>query len=148
MTIGRFGQTFVDGAGEYNNPVEVVYEEAMARWGANPGDFSLVVSIGTGKDDLKNWGSNLNQLRKTLSDIATETDKTAARFARSHPELKQLPQKLFRLQVAQGLENVRLAEYKKIKEIASATQVYMEEDDREGARDLQSFKELFHRGSE
>ncbi|KAK3896814.1 calcium-independent phospholipase A2-gamma [Staphylotrichum tortipilum] len=148
ITIGRFGQTFVDGAGGFNNPVEAVYEEAVARWKANPGNISLVISIGTGKNDLKDWGKNLNQLRKTLADIVTETDKTAARFARNRPELNHSPQRLFRFQVAQGLESVKLDEHKKIKEIASATQIYMEEDDCDGAKQLQAFKKLLDGASE
>jgi len=40
ITIGRFNQTFVDGAGGHNNPVEAIYGEAVARWNAKAGDFS------------------------------------------------------------------------------------------------------------
>lgn len=105
----------------------------------------MIVSIGTGKDELTNWGKSFNQLRKTLAAIATETDTTATRFARNHAELKT-PQKLFRFQVADGLGKIGLAEYEKIKEIASATQVYMEEDDRDGTKQLQAFKELVNGG--
>ncbi|KAJ9419634.1 hypothetical protein FOXG_07064 [Fusarium oxysporum f. sp. lycopersici 4287] len=142
ITIGRFGQTFVDGAGGYNNPIEAVYDEAVARWNAKPGDFSMIVSIGTGMDQLTDWGKNFNELRKTLSGIATETDTTAARFVKNHAELESNPQRLFRFQVAQGLEKVGLAEHEKINEIASATQIYMEEPDREGTKQLKAFKEL------
>ena len=148
ITIGRFGQTFVDGAGGCNNPIEAVYDEAVARWNAKPGDFSTVVSIGTGMDQLTDWGKNFNQLRKTLSDIATETDTTAARFAQNHAELESSPQRLFRFQVAQGLEKVGLAEHEKINEIASATQIYMEKPDRDGAKQLKAFKQLAAGGRE
>ncbi|KAF9766560.1 hypothetical protein IL306_001014 [Fusarium sp. DS 682] len=142
ITIGRFGQTFVDGAGGYNNPVEAIYDEAVSRWNAKPGDFSMIVSIGTGIDQLTDWGRNFNQLRKTLSSIATETDTTAARFVRNHAELESDPQRLFRFQVAQGLEKVGLAEHEKINEIASATQIYMEKPDRDGTKQLKAFKDL------
>ncbi len=148
ITIGRFGQTFVDGAGGYNNPIEAVYNEAVARWNAKPGDFSMIVSIGTGIDQLTDWGKNFNQLRKTLSDIATETDTTAARFAGNHAELGSGPQRLFRFQIAQGLEKVRLAEHEKINEIASAAQIYMEGPDRDGTKQLKAFKELAAGGRE
>lgn len=142
ITIGRFGQTFVDGAGGYNNPIEAVYDEAVARWNAKPGDFSMILSIGTGMKQLTEWGKNFNQLLKTLSDIATETDTTAARFAHNHTELESNPQRLFRFQVSQGLEKVGLAEHERINEIASATQIYMEKSDREGAKQLRAFKDL------
>ncbi|KAK3939298.1 acyl transferase/acyl hydrolase/lysophospholipase [Diplogelasinospora grovesii] len=142
ITIGEFEQTFVDGGGGYNNPVEVLYDEATGCWQNPARDFQCVVSIGTGRAELKNWGANLNQLRKTLVDIATETDKTAARFSKSHPELVAEPQRLFRFQVAHGLENVGMAEHEKIKEIASATQVYMEEDDQDGTKQLKMFRAL------
>ncbi|KAG4261989.1 hypothetical protein FPRO03_11457 [Fusarium proliferatum] len=142
ITIGRFGQTFVDGAGGYNNPIEAVYDEAVALWNAKPGDFSMIVSIGTGVDQLTDWGKNFKQLRKTLSDIATETDTTAARFVKNHAELGSDPQRLFRFQVAQGLEKVGLAEHKKMNKIASATQIYMEKPDREGTKQLKAFREL------
>lgn len=140
ITIGPFGQTFVDGAAGHNNPVQSVYDEAMALWKASSEDFSLIVSIGTGKDDLKSWGGNIKGLAKTLADIATETDGTATLFAKSHPEMTSAPRKLFRFQVAHGLEKVKMGEHKKIKEIASATQIYMEEDDSEGAKQLVDFR--------
>lgn len=141
ITIGRFGQTFVDGAAGHNNPVQSVYDEAKARWKASPDDFSLVISIGTGKGELKGWGNDMKALAKTLADIATETDQTASLFAKTHPELTLAPKKLFRFQVAHGLEKVKLGEHEKIKEIASATQIYMEADDSEGAQQLLAFRE-------
>jgi hypothetical protein len=107
-------------------------------------DFQCSVSIGAGKSKFKAFGRNLKEVGKSLIAIATETDDTAALFARTHPQYdgEGAERRLFRFQVAQGLEKVGLAEYRKINEIAAATQIYMENGDQAGTKQLRLFKNL------
>ena len=134
----------MDGGGGYNNPVQEAYEEATACWDNPPRDIECIVSIGTGKGSLKAFGRNLKQVGQTLIDIVTDTDDKAAAFARVHPEYdgEGADRRYFRFQVAQGLESVGMAEHKKIKEMAAATQIYMENTDQAGSKLLKLFKNL------
>ena len=50
--------------------------------------------------------------------------------------------RLFRFQVARGLEKVGMAEHDKISDIADATQIYMEQSEEEGTKQLQYFKAM------
>ncbi|KAH0556296.1 hypothetical protein GP486_005779 [Trichoglossum hirsutum] len=145
ITVGKFGQTFVDGGGGYNNPVQEAYEEALSCWENR--DIECIVSIGTGQSPLKAFGNNLKQVGQTLIDIATDTDEKAALFARNHPQFdgEGAERRLFRFQVARGLESVGMVEHKKIKDIATATQVYMENSDQTGNKQLKLFKALVAR---
>jgi hypothetical protein len=83
------------------------------------------------------------EVGQTLLDIASDADATAAKFAENHPELDgEGPQRrFFRFQVQHGLEKVKMAEHKKINEIASATQIYMETPALDGCKGLKLFKE-------
>lgn len=142
ITIGRYRQRFVDGGGGHNNPVQVAFDEARTCFPSQ--DIECLVSIGAGKGEVTAFGNNLKQVGKTLVAIATDTDNTATAFAQTHPELnfQEKDQRLFRFQVEHGMEKVRMAEHEKIKEIAAATQVYMQGKDESGTKQLQIFKML------
>ena len=137
----------MDGGGGYNNPVQEAYEEATACWDNPRRNIQCIVSIGTGKGSLKAFGRNLKQVGQTLIDIVTDTDEKAALFARVHPQFDRegANRRYFRFQVAQGLESVGMAEHKKIKEMAAATQIYMENTDQAGNKQLKLFKNLVGR---
>ncbi len=62
---------------------------------------------------------------KTLKEVATETEKTADLFAKRNRGLF-FQERYFRFNVDQGLQSVGLEEFKKEKEIVSATSLYME----------------------
>ena len=134
----------MDGGVGYNNPVQVAYNEAMACWDNPTRDIECIVSIGTGKGSLKAFGRNLKQIGQTLIDITTDTDEKATLFASDHPQYDKegAERRYFRFQVAQGLESVGIAEHKKIKELAAATQIYMENSDQAGTKQLKLFKNL------
>lgn len=142
VTIGKCGQEFVDGGGGHNNPVQEAFDAALSSFPSR--DVQFVVSIGTGEEAGKGFGSSLKEVAKTLVSVATDTDETFALFARTHPDLKtEGPEtRLFRFQVDRGMEDVGLAEHEKIKTIAAATQVYMQSPGKRGTKQLQTFKEL------
>ena len=137
----------MDGGGGYNNPVHEAYDEATTCWDNAHRNIQCIVSIGTGKGSLKAFGRNLKQVGQTLIDIVTDTDEKAAFFARVHPQFDRegANRRYFRFQVAQGLESVGMAEHKKIKEMAAATQIYMENTDQAGNKQLKLFKNLIGR---
>lgn len=142
ITIGKYKQEFVDGGGGNNNPVQVAFDEAKICFPSL--DIECLVSIGAGKGEVTAFGRNLKQVGKTLVAIATDTDNTATTFAQTHQELgfEGTNQRLFRFQVEHGMEKVGMAEHEKIKDIAAATQVYMQGKDERGTKQLQIFKAL------
>jgi predicted acylesterase/phospholipase RssA len=148
VTIGKYGQSFVDGGAGQNNPIQTAFDEAKTKFPTR--DIECIVSIGAGRGALTGFGDNLKQVGQTLIDIATDTDNTAALFANTHPEYDKegAEKRLFRFQVQAGLESVGMAEHEKIKEIAAATQIYMEQNDQLGCKQLQLFKALMAATSE
>ena len=83
------------------------------------------MSIGTGVPLLKAFRDNVIHIHETLTALATETEQTAEKFRRARPELDETG-RYYRFNVEPGLEGIGLEEPKKKKEIAAATQRYLE----------------------
>jgi hypothetical protein len=133
IAIGPFGQEFLDAATGANNPVEIALEETRDIWPDAMERLEYIISIGTGEPSLKAFGDNLVSIGRTLITISTDANATARQFPRSHPELAagtDRSQHIYqRFNVSKGLENVKLQEADKTKEVASATQKYLNEDE-------------------
>jgi len=133
IAIGPFGQEFIDGATGANNPVEIALEEARDIWPDTMERLQYIVSIGTGEPSLAAFGDNLLSIGKTLVRMSTDANAIAAQFGRSHPELASgtdTSRHIYqRFNVRKGLENVKLQKVEKIKEIASTTHRYLNEDE-------------------
>ena len=129
IVIGPFKERFVDGALGFNNPVSVVLDEAIDQWYDARNAIQCIVSIGTGEPHPGSVGNNASEALGTLKKIATETERTADRFAKDHPEYV-LAGKYYRFNVDRGLEDVGLEHHEKLNIIASATSRYMQHDDR------------------
>jgi hypothetical protein len=127
VSIGA--RQFVDGALGANNPVDEVEEEASNIWCSETGDIKPLVkcfiSIGTGNPGMKAIKDNMFKfLSGTLVAIATETERTAERFAarwRQHFDKSRY----FRFNVQQGLPGVGLAEYQEQGVIEATTDEYL-----------------------
>ena len=127
VTIGV--RRYVDGALGSNNPVDYVWHEAQNIWCPDDGQLEPLVkcfvSVGTG-----NPGSTVVQdgakgfLTQTLKEIATETERTAAKSLARHRGLLD-KMRYFRYNVEQGLQEVGLEEYRKQAKIEAATQTYL-----------------------
>ncbi len=126
ITIGRFGEEFVDGATGANNPVWEVWNQAQLMWGPGPleGRIKCLVSIGTGIPSLKPFQDDVFHIGPTLVAIATETEQSAERFLRDKIHLDNTD-RYYRFNVNIGLEDIGLEESKKKKEIAAATRRYI-----------------------
>lgn len=133
ITIGKYGQEFVDAATGFNNPVECVLEEAQDLWEDAVERIQYIISIGTGEPYVKAFGGNLVDVGRTLIKMSTDADEISRRFAKSHrgrfTGVYGEPYRYQRFNVTKGLENVKLQEAHKINEIVSATERYMELDE-------------------
>lgn len=127
ITVGRYGEEFVDGATGANNPVWEVWNEAQLMWGPEPLESRIkcLVSIGTGVPSLKPFRDDIFCIGKTLVAIATETEQTAERFRRDKSYLDNIG-RYYRFNVARGLEDIGLEETIRRKEIAAATRRYVQ----------------------
>jgi hypothetical protein len=130
IVIGDFGEVFVDGAAGANNPVVEVWNEAKDLWPHEPFEDNIkcLVSIGTGVPSLKPFGKNVLEIGKALVALATETEKTAERFARDKARLGD-EGRYFRFNVLRGLEDIDLEEYKQKNAIVAATSRYLQSQD-------------------
>jgi hypothetical protein len=130
IAIGDFGEVFVDGATGANNPVAEVWNEAKDVWPREPFEDNIkcLVSIGTGVPSLAPFGKNVLEIGQVLLAIATETEKTAERFARDKARLGD-EGRYFRFSVLRGLEDIGLEEYKQKNAIVAATSRYIQSQD-------------------
>ncbi|KAH0553145.1 hypothetical protein GP486_006670 [Trichoglossum hirsutum] len=123
ITIGQVHQKFIDGAAAgYNNPIRMVYQEAKHVW---PDRTLLLISIGTGNARRKRLAGNLGEVAKAMAKILTDAEVSADIFFKDHQDMAK-KHLLFRFNVAQGLENVDLEEYKELNTITDATQTYLD----------------------
>jgi predicted acylesterase/phospholipase RssA len=126
VKIGPYGQEYVDGALTHNNPINKAWEEAqnILEVGGDLRDrLKCIVSIGTGDPGTNPLPDTLG-MKDALVTLVTETERTVEGFAQLHRDMLS-DKRYFRFNVEKGLQSVGLAEYKKIAEIASATEDYM-----------------------
>ncbi|KAH8708402.1 phospholipase, patatin family protein [Phaeosphaeriaceae sp. PMI808] len=109
ITIGDFGESFVDGATGANNPV---YE------------VKCLVSIGTGVPSLTPFKGDLIGIGQSLVAIATETEKIVERFSRDKSRLDDVG-RYYRFSVLRGLEDIGLEDLKQKNSIIAATDRYI-----------------------
>lgn len=122
-------QEYVDGATGYNNPVELVLEEARRIWKDAPSRVQCLVSIGTGVPNPKDFGDNLKEVFGTLKAISIETEKTEQRFLKNSASFG-LGGRYFRFNVSKGLNGVGLDEcdQKSLGRITAASESYLEDE--------------------
>lgn len=127
ITIGRFGETFVDSTLRANNPVHEVWNEAQDVWKSETFEDNVqcLVSIGTGVPSLRPFKDDLLSIGKTLVEIATETQMTAEQFSRDKSGLDGTGRH-YRFNVSEGLENIGLEESNQKHMIMAATDRYIE----------------------
>ena len=124
-----------------NNPIRALIDEASRIW-SKPSDqlrIGAVISIGTGLKPVKSIGKNIAAVGKALSEIATDTDKTAADF---QAELETTGPKFpnmryFRFSVP-GIGDTSLEEWKEYRKISQATNEYLTQQQRNVERCITS----------
>ena len=131
ITIGSCGQTFIDGAITYNNPVQLVYDEARDIFGQDRTDNAILVSIGTGRGSLKSFKGNLKKIVEAMKKLVTDSQKAHEDFSNSHRDMVNRSL-FFRFNVYPGLENVEVHEYAQAEKIEAATQDYLHNSETQG----------------
>lgn len=125
---------YVDGALGNNNPVTQVEIEAQHLWCSDQVELKSLVkcflTIGTGTPAKEGLPDNLYKLMRTLGSIATDTEAAHKSF-QDRWRRQLIEKRLFRFDVAQGLQNVDLDDYKKQGIITEATDEYMDEGDQQ-----------------
>lgn len=125
ITIGSYGQRFVDGALKHNNPINLVDLESSEIW---PRQDRIIISIGTGSAPGGNLLGNLKDLAKKLAKIVTDTEEENELFRRKHQDMVD-SQRLYRFNVQQGLADVGLEEHEAKARIVAHTNHYLTRSD-------------------
>jgi len=124
ITVGRDGVEFVDAGFGYNNPCEVLLEEARRQF---PRHGRLqVLSIGTGLGDVVSIGDTRLSIINALKEMATSSEQVAARLDSQYGDGSQY----YRLNVDQGLQDVTLSDWEKSSTISAHTYNYLRKNQR------------------
>jgi hypothetical protein len=118
------GETFLDGGLVHNNPVDLVYSEAMDLW---PNTVPLLVSIGTGVAPENAFQGSLLTIASRLKDLATETEKTHQNFKRGSGRDIVSGNRYFRFNVP-GIGGIGLEEWRKLPELEAQTETYIQDN--------------------
>jgi hypothetical protein len=113
----HYKDTFRDGATGCNNPVEETYDSALQIW---PDDKLCVVSLGTGLPTKAQWvDDSLPNDIKAVIRISTQTEKSAEKFALSHPNV---PYYRFNFP---NLGDIKLHEYLRANDILTSAESHL-----------------------
>ncbi|OIW30051.1 FabD/lysophospholipase-like protein [Coniochaeta ligniaria NRRL 30616] len=124
IRVGRDGVEFVDAGFGYNNPCEVLVEEAQRQF---PGHLSMrVLSIGTGLGDVVAIENTRMSIIKALKKMATSSKKVAASLDDRYGGSGQY----YRFNVDQGLQDITLSDWEKASTISAHTRNYLSDNQR------------------
>lgn len=86
---GGVPRTFHDGALGNNNPINRLWVEAKEQYGPAPleNQIRCLLSVGTGKPALTDFGESVKDVASSIAKIATETQATADNFHEHHESL-------------------------------------------------------------
>lgn len=118
------GIKFSDGGLRNNNPIKAVRNELRQEFPGRPG--GCIVSIGTGVHRTQSLGKTLVAIAKSCATIATNVEA-------AHQEFKTnecgaggpFQDKYFRFNVDQGLQDIKLHEWKRMEAMESNTRHYL-----------------------
>ncbi|KAL1842459.1 hypothetical protein VTJ49DRAFT_5196 [Mycothermus thermophilus] len=122
--IGRDDVEFIDAAFGYNNPCEVLIEEARQRFPGRP--LGQVVSIGTGLGDVVSIDDTRFSIIKALKEMATTSKAVAGRL----DDRFGGDGRYVRFNVERGLEDTTLSDWNKASSISAHTRNYLSDNRR------------------
>ncbi|KAK1623459.1 acyl transferase/acyl hydrolase/lysophospholipase [Colletotrichum phormii] len=125
IRVGRDGVEFIDAGFGYNNPCEILIDEARRQFPSRP--QIQVLSIGTGLGDVVSIGNTRMGIIRALKNMATSSKKVAMRLEDQYGDSGQY----FRFNVAQGLQDVTLSDWEKSSTISAHTRNYLLETRRQ-----------------
>lgn len=124
IRVGRDGIEFVDAGFGYNNPCEVLVEEAQRQFPERRS--MLVLSIGTGLGDVAAIGNTRMSIITALKKMATSSKKVAANLADRYGGTGQY----YRFNVDQGLQDITLSDWEVASTISAHTRNYLSDNQR------------------
>lgn len=128
ISFGRPLAEYVDGAMVHNNPIRLLMRELHKVWGADI-PLSCVLSIGTGNPAITRLNSPGLPILMACAKLATDAEEIARNFKADQGGKLQREGKYFRFNVAQGLENVKLEEWKSFDLMEAATIRYLSDSE-------------------
>ncbi|KAI2611804.1 hypothetical protein GGR54DRAFT_643255 [Hypoxylon sp. NC1633] len=119
IQLGRDNVEFIDAGFGYNNPCEILINEASQQF---PGRPMQILSVGTGLGSVVTISNTRSSILNALSKMATTSSKVAealeGRYATSDHQY-------YRFNVDRGLEDVTLSDWEKTSKIAAHTDNYL-----------------------
>ncbi|KAK4174671.1 kinase subdomain-containing protein [Triangularia setosa] len=142
ISVGRDGIEFIDAGFGYNNPCEILIEEAQRQF---PGrGLMRVLSIGTGLGDVVEIGNTRMSIIAALKKMATCSKKVAARLDDRYGENGQY----CRFNVDQGLQDITLSDWEKASTISAHTRNYLTSNQRTIKKFVDNFIKAIHEGED
>lgn len=128
IKLGRDQIEFIDAGFGYNNPCQVLMDEAQKQF---PEAHQVrVLSIGTGLGAVVTIKNTRISILKALKSIATTSKKVADRLDDEYGETGQY----YRFNVDRGLEDITLADWHKDSQISAHTHNYLQDKERDIVR--------------
>ena len=138
IELGRDKIEFIDAGFGYNNPCEILIEEARKQY---PGHREfLVLSIGTGLGHIVDIQDSRQSILKALTKMASTSKEVAARLKDRYGVGDQY----HRFNVDCGLEDITLSDWEKTSKISAHTHNYLQENEME----VEQFVKKLLRGAE
>ncbi|KAI0164298.1 FabD/lysophospholipase-like protein [Hypoxylon sp. FL1284] len=133
IKLGRDMIEFIDAGFGYNNPCEVLMEEAFKQF---PGACQArILSIGTGLGSIVTIRNARISILRALKSISTTSKKVADRLDEEYGGTGWY----YRFNVDRGLEDVTLADWHKNSQISAHTHNYLQDKEREIMRCAAAF---------
>jgi hypothetical protein len=138
--VGRDGIEFIDAGFGYNNPCEVLIEEAQRQFPER--QAMRVLSIGTGLGNVVEIGNTRVSIITALKKMATSSKKVAASLDNRYGDSGQY----YRFNVDQSLQDVTLSDWEKASTISAHTRNYLIDNQRTIQKFVDDFIKAVHQG--
>ena len=118
------GIKFSDGGLRNNNPIKAVRNELRQEFPGHP--VGCIVSIGTGVHRTQSLGKTLAAVARSCAEIATNVEAAHQEFkANECGPGGAFEGKYFRFNVDQGLQDIKLHEWKRMEAVENNTRQYL-----------------------
>ncbi|OAP55741.1 hypothetical protein AYL99_09893 [Fonsecaea erecta] len=109
------------GPSMHQNPIASIYGEARSMW---PEHDIQLVSIGAGGGTRNMFSASLGGSIKTINQMLTDSEDEARHFVNFHTS-RRFHLSVYRFNVAEGLRDVALDEYKAMRQLEAQTIEYL-----------------------
>ncbi|KAI1750700.1 acyl transferase/acyl hydrolase/lysophospholipase [Xylaria castorea] len=133
IKVGRDNVEFIDAGFGYNNPCEVLIEEARRQFPKHGG--LQVLSIGTGLGDIVTIKDSRRAILKALAKMASTSTTIARKLHNQYGNSGQY----HRFNVERGLQDITLSDWEKTSTISAHTGNYLQDNQEEVQKFVDSF---------